>query len=380
MAGLTHEQEQDFLRRGFTRRHFGKLASLIAPAALLPFANERALAQHPLLRGVPADAVMIDSNENPLGPCIEARKEMYKAVDNGGRYMDEETEIFRETLAEQEGVRPEYVQPYPGSSLPLHHAVMAFTSPERSLVVADPSYEAGPRAARHVGAKVIALPLRKDYSYDVKAMVAADPKAGLYYICSPNNPTGTVTQHEDIEWLVANKPAGSVVIVDEAYMHIAGSKPCTDLVTKDKDVIVLRTFSKIYGMAGLRAGAAIARPDLLGKLAKFNAGFLPLTAMVGATASLRVKRLVAERRKIIGDIRGDVFGFLEKNKFAYVPSVSNKFMLDVRRPGGEVIAALRREKVFIGRVWPVWPTHVRVTVGSREEMAKFKAAFLKVMA
>jgi len=133
-------------------------------------------------------------------------------------------------------------------------------------------------------------------------------------------------------------------------------------------------------MAGLRAGAAIARPDLLAKMRNYNAGFLPLTAMVGATASLRVKGLVPERRKVIEDIRGDVFGFLEKNKFAYVPSMSNKFMVDVKRPGREVIMAMRREKIYIGRVWPIWPTHVRVTIGTRDEMVKFKSAFLKVMA
>jgi len=381
MAPLNSSQERDLMTRGYSRRHFGRLAALIGSAATLPFYNERAMAQHESLRGVPADAVMIDSNENPLGPCQDARKAMYKAVDNGGRYMDEETEIFCETLAADAGVRPEYVMAYPGSSLAIHHAVMAFTSPQRSLVMANPSYESPGRAARFVGANVVSVPLRKDYAHDVRAMVEqAGASAGLFYICNPNNPTGTVTSREDIDWLVANKPAGSIVLVDEAYIHIAGNPACTDMVSKDKDVIVLRTFSKLYGMAGLRAGAAIARPDLLSKMRNYNAGFLPLTAMVGATASLRAKGLVEERRKLIGGIREDTLSFLEKNRFSYVPSLSNKFMVDVKRPGREVISAMRREKVYIGRVWPIWPTHVRVTVGSREDMAKFKTAFLKVMA
>ncbi len=378
---LTAVQELDAEARGYSRRQFGRLAALVGSAAALPFYNERAMAQHVTQHAVPPDAVMIDSNENPLGPCTEARKVMYKAVDNGGRYMDEETDLFCETLAADTGVRPENVMAYPGSSLAIHHAVMAFTSPQRSLVVADPSYESPGRAARFVGATVVSVPLRKDYSHDVREMVAkAGPSAGLFYICNPNNPTGTLTPREDIEWLVANKPAGSIVLVDEAYLHIAGAPASTDMVAKEKDVVVLRTFSKLYGMAGLRAGAAIARPDLLSKMSNFNAGFLPLTAMVGATASLRAKGLVAERRKIIGGIREDTLSFLEKHKFTYVPSVSNKFMVDVKRPGREVIEAMRREKVYIGRVWPVWPTHVRVTVGSRDDMAKFKTAFLKVMA
>ena len=208
----------------------------------------------------------------------------------------------------------------------------------------------------------------------------AVPNAGLIYICNPNNPTGTLTSRADIEWLVANKPAGCIILLDEAYIHIAGAAPGTDLVAKDKDVIVLRTFSKIYGMAGLRAGAAIARPDLLDKIRGYSAGMLPVTGMVGATTSLNSKNLVPERRKIIGDIRQDTFAFLDKHNFKYVPSVSNKFMVDVKRPGRQIMDAMAKEKVYIGRVWPSWPTYVRVTVGTADEMAKFQTAFLKVMA
>jgi histidinol-phosphate aminotransferase len=210
--------------------------------------------------------------------------------------------------------------------------------------------------------------------------MAAVANAGLIYICNPNNPTGTVTPRADIEWLVENKPKGAIVMIDEAYIHLCGEPMCSDLVAKDKDVVVLRTFSKIYGMAGIRAGAAFGRPDLLAKLGMHTAGALPITAMAAATASLQVKGLVPERRKIIGDIRNDVFAWMDKHKFQYVPSVSNKFMVDVHRPGMQIIGAMLNEKVAIGRVWPSWPTHVRVTVGTRDEMEKFKTAFLKVMA
>ena len=145
---------------------------------------------------------------------------------------------------------------------------------------------------------MIRVPLMKDYSHDVKAMVAANPDAGLIYICNPNNPTGTITKKSDIEWAIANKPKGSVIMVDEAYYHLAGIPPLSDAVADDKDVIILRTFSKIYGMAGIRAGVAIGRPDLLQKSRAFMAGALPTTAMAAATASLKNKTLVPERRKI----------------------------------------------------------------------------------
>lgn len=376
------EQKHDLARRGFSRRSFGRIAAMMgAGAAALPFYNEPALAQLSAIRGpMPPDAVKINANENPLGPCPEAAEAIHKIVQNGGRYLYEETFAFQELLAEQEGVKANYVQPYAGSSAPLHQAVLAFTGPERPFVTADPGYEAGERAANFIGAKVMRAPLTKTYAHDVQAMAAASPDAGLIYICNPNNPTGTLTPKAEIEWLLENKPKGSILMVDEAYTHIAGAPFCTDLVAKDKDIIVLRTFSKIYGMAGLRAGAAIARPDLLQKITHYSAGALPVTGMAAATASLKSKTLVPERRKIIGDVRTDVFAFMDKHRFRYVPSVSNKFMVDVGRPGGQIIEAMRKEKIYIGRVWPSWPNHVRVSIGTADEMAKFKTAFLKVMA
>ncbi len=378
---MTDEQKRDFVKRGFSRRNFGRIGAMLAAGAALPFYTEKALAQLSAVRGPkPADAVMINANENPLGPCPEAAAAIHAIVQKGGRYLYDETFGFQDLLAEQEGLKSSYVHPYAGSSAPLHQAVLAFCSPDKPFVTAAPGYEAGERAAKFIGAKVISVPLTKTYAHDVKAMAAASPNAGLIYVCNPNNPTGTLTPREDIEWLVNNKPNGTVVMLDEAYIHIAGAPMASDLVAKDKDLIILRTFSKIYGMAGLRAGAALARPDLLEKIAGFSAGAMPVTGMAGATASLKAKNVVPERRKIIGDVRANVFEFLDKHNFTYVPSVSNKFMVDVKRPGGEIIEALRKEKIYVGRVWPVWPTYVRVSIGTQDEMNKFKAAFLKVMA
>jgi histidinol-phosphate/aromatic aminotransferase/cobyric acid decarboxylase-like protein len=296
--------------------------------------------------------------------------------------MYEETFNMGEILAEQEGLKANYVRPFAGSSAPLHQAVLAFTSPDKPFVTCDPGYEAGERAAEFIGAKVVRVPLLKDqkYAHDVKGMLEQGANAGMFYICNPNNPTGTLTPKEDIEWLVENKPKGSIVMIDEAYIHIAGAPMMSHLVAQDKDVIILRTFSKIYGMAGLRAGAALARPDLLQKLSNYSSGALPITGMAAATASLKSKTVVPERRKIMGDTRNDLMAFLDKHNFKYVPSSSNCIMIDVGKPGGEVQMALRQDKVYIGRVWRTWPTHVRVTIGTPEEMAKFKTAFLKVMA
>ena len=378
-AVLTHYQKDDLLNRGFSRRTFGRIATMLSAGAALPFYNEPALAQLSRVEA-PPDAVLINANENPLGPCKEAREAVQRMIQYGGRYRFGEADRVRTLLSEQEGLKINYVTIHAGSSGPLHQAVLAFCSPTRPFVTGDPGYEAGGHAANFIGAKAINVPLTKDYAHDVKAMAAASADAGLIYICNPNNPTGTLTPRSDIDWLVANKPKSAIVMIDEAYTHIAGVPFCTDLVAADKDVVILRTFSKIYGMAGLRAGAIMGRPDLLQKVNGFSQTMMPITGMAAASASLEAKYVVPERRKIIGDVRNDTFEFLDKHNFSFVRSVSNCFMVDVKRPGREIVNAMAQEKVYIGRVWPSWPNHVRVTVGTQDEMNKFKTAFVKVMA
>jgi histidinol-phosphate aminotransferase len=378
---LTEKQQEDFLSRGFSRRNFGRIATMLTAGAALPFYNEPALAQLSRV-DAPPDSVFINSNENPLGPSPAAREAAIAMVAQGGRYLFGEAGKVKTILAQQEGVSEESVTIYPGSSNPLTWAVLAFCSPTKPYVVADPGYEAGARAATFVGAKSIAVPLTKTYGHDVKAMVAASADTGLIYICNPNNPTGTLTPQADLEWLVANKPKGAIVMIDEAYTHITPTAPFnTSMVAAGKDVVILRTFSTIYGMAGLRAGAAIGRPELLAKIYNYSQnGMLPITSMAAAAASLNDKKLVPERRKKIGDVRDDVLSFLDQHNFQFVPSVSNCFMVDVKRPGGQVAAAMAKQKVVIGRTWKIWPNHVRVTVGTQDEMDKFKDVFLRVMA
>ncbi len=267
------EQRRDLHRRGFTRRDFGRLAALATAGAALPFYNEAVMAQGlSAVRNLPPDAVRINANENPMGPCPEAIEAIQKLVPLGGRYLYNETFAFTDAMAAIENLPQDHVMPFAGSSDPLHRVVLAFTGPERSFVVADPGYEAGGRAAHFVGAKTFKVPLRKDWSHDVRAMAAADPSAGVIYVCNPNNPTGSLTPRDEIEYLVANKPKDAIVLLDEAYIHLSKAEPCSSLVAAGKDVIILRTFSKLYGMAGLRAGAAFGRPDLLAKIRGYGAG------------------------------------------------------------------------------------------------------------
>jgi histidinol-phosphate aminotransferase len=365
-----------------SRRSFLTLSAAASAAAALRILTEPMLAHAAAPIEVSHDGVMINANENPLGPCAAAREAVIKIAPQGGRYSFWLTDDLVNQYAQLEGLKPEYIRFYPGSSDPLHYAAALFASPQRSYVTADPGYEAGMNAAQSLHARVVKVPLAKDkeYAHDVRAMLAAAPDAGIFYIANPNNPTGTVTSHADIEYLVANKPKDSVVLIDEAYIHFSDTESALDLVKADKDVLVLRTFSKIYGMAGLRCGVLIGKPSLVGKIEHYGGwSFNPITALAAAAASLKDAQLVPDRKRINAEVRASVFAWLDHNGYSYVPSQSNCFMLETKRPGKEVIEAMAKQNVHIGRIWPVWPTHVRITVGTAPEMDQFQSALKKVM-
>jgi histidinol-phosphate aminotransferase len=369
--------------RNNSRRTFLQFSVAAVAASAFRIVNEPMLAAAAVDRDMqqfPPGSVVINANENPLGPCDEARKALADIIPQGGRYCWWLKEGLTKQLAQSLGVKPENVAVFPGSSEPLHFSVLAFTSPSRSYVTADPGYESGMNASKYSGARVVTTPLTKSFAHDIPAMLAAAPDAGLFYVCTPNNPTGTITPHSDIEQLVAKKPKGSVVLVDEAYIHFSDTVTALDLVNAGEDVIVLRTFSKIYGMAGLRCGAAIARPDLLQKLIPQGGGSaMPVTALVAASASLKHAQLVPDRKRLNAAIRQKTFDWLSRQGYSFTPSQANFFMLDAKRPAKEVIDAMAAKKVFIGRVWPVWPTHLRITVGTQSEMDAFQSAFAAVM-
>jgi len=374
---------------GSSRRSFLRMAGLAATLPLVSEAHfaraaQKAAAPKPVDGDFPhptnPNAVMINANENPLGPCDAALSAICSIARTGGRYDSTgiEDELTAQ-LAAEFGLPANHIAIYAGSSEPLQFTTLAFTSPTRSYVTADPSYEAGMVAAKAAGSKIIKVPLTPTYAHDVRAMIAADPNAGIIYICNPNNPTGTLTPKDDILWALDHKAAGSVLLVDEAYIHIAGNPSVIDQVALGKDIIVLRTFSKIYGMAGIRCGVAFGRPDLIEKLNYYGRNPLPITALAAASASLKQPDLIATRRKFITDTRNSTFAFLDTKGYKYIPSFSNCFMVDTGRPGRQVITAMRQQDVFIGRTWPVWPTYVRITVGTPHEMEAFQTAFAKVM-
>jgi histidinol-phosphate aminotransferase len=178
---------------------------------------------------------------------------------------------------------------------------------------------------------------------------------------------------------MANKPSGSILLVDEAYIHFSDQPSVIDMVRDGKEIIVLRTFSKIYGMAGVRCGFAAGRPDLLAKLKPFGWNAMPIFAVAAANTSLEDPNVVPQRKKYTADVREETLSWLTSKGYAVTQSQSNCFMVDTRRPSHDVIAAMAKQNVYIGRPWPSWNNWVRVTVGTTSDMAQFRTAFQTVM-
>lgn len=344
-----------------------------------PMSQMQAMAA--MVRSIPPDAVLINANENPLGPCAAAKAAIAEVAAKGGRYDILEMMKLIDVFGKQNGgIAPEYVGVYAGSSEPLHYSVLSYTAPGKPLVYGNPTYEAAGRAAEIAGAKSIGVPLTSTYAHDVKAMASAHATPGVIYVCNPNNPTGTITSRKDILWLLENKPKGSMLLVDEAYIHLSDAESVVDQTANRQDIIVLRTFSKIYGMAGIRAGFAIAHPEVLKKLEEHGQNPMAITSSIAARVSLEDSALIPERKAYIGKNRMDTIAFLKTNGYKVIgDSQSNCFMIETGRNARQVMAAMAAKKVYIGRSWPVWPTAVRISVGTTDDMAKFRTAFKEVM-
>lgn len=382
---LPEEARDDLLTRGFNRRDLGRIAAVFGAGALAAASGRPAWAAGGVPDPAPTAKTRIGSNECWTGPLMPGQIAAQKMIAQSNRYAphDERGDFIKAVMA-VEGVPYDHVAPWPGSSDPLSRTIISFCSPAKGLVIADPTFELSFRTADWLGAPVKKVPLLPDMRHDVKGMLAANPDAGLYYICTPNNPTGTITPLEDIEWLLKNKPEGSKVLVDEAYTHFARGPVASKFVTQYKDVIVMRTFSKIFGMAGMRMGFVMTHPDNIAAMMRYDGGMqsgaLPLPSLACATASLLATDLIARRRAEMEAARGYTLDHLKKRGVSVMPTDANMIMIDWKtRPAKDVQAAFRPHSVEIGRSWPIWPTVSRITIGSMEDMKNFTLALDKVL-
>ncbi len=365
-------------RRDLARR-FGVVAAGLAIGGEAAYAQKRANRVRPS-----GDTVLLNANEFPEGPPQVAVDAMSRCLARTNRYHDEEMDQLGALIARQENLHPDQILIGCGSSEVLHCAVDAFTSPTRPLITTLPSYELPVDMTTALGNPVIKLPMTANWAADVKKMAetAEKSRGGLIYLVNPNNPTSSITPKADIAWLVANLPANTIALIDEAYIHFSTAPDLASaipFVRDNKNVIVARTFSKIYGMAGLRVGFTCARADITAKLAVFRNNTIALTGVVAARAALESPKLVAERREKMARVRAGVCSWLDAHGLSFIPPHANFMMIDVKRDVRGVISAMQEKGVAVGRPFPPLEQMLRVTIGGEEDMARFKKAFGTVM-
>lgn len=297
--------------------------SLIALGAALPLLGrlDWAVAAPPPAK---TDTVLLNYNESPYGPSQAAREAMQRGIATAGRYPYKHMYALAGLFAQQQGIAEEQVAVFAGSMAALRYAVLAFTSESRGLVMATPSYEVPRQAAESNKAPVKEVSLNTDHAHDIPAMLAADPQAGMLYLCNPNNPTGTMTPTESIRHALANKPKGGVLVVDEAYIDFSDAPSVVSWVNDHDDLLVLRTFSKIYGMAGARLGLAIGHPKLLERLAVFGGDNVPAgPTLLAGLASLEDVKLLPQRKALNKQLRDETIAWLKGQGFTCTASQAN---------------------------------------------------------
>jgi histidinol-phosphate aminotransferase len=321
--------------------------------------------------------VRLDSNENPYGPSPKVLEAMRSALSMANRYPRHEYRGLVEHIAAMHKVQPEQVLLGCGSSEILRVTAVALLAPGKKFVQAAPTFETAEHYAKLAGAAVIFVPLDPRFAHDLESMLARiDAATPLVYLCNPNNPTGSITPHEALEAFIAKVPPTTTVLIDEAYHHFATETPgyasfLDHPIVSDR-MIVARTFSKVYGLAGMRLGYAIAKPSLISRLRPYitpvnvNAAVLraALAALDDGESAQDYVRNNATTRQMF---------FREAGARGLKPinSCTNFVMMDVHRPAKQVIEYFRQNDVWIGREFPPLETYVRVSLGKPEEMKEF---------
>jgi len=362
-----------------SRRAFGSLA-------LAGFASEIVFAQHAAIQGMaPADTVWLNANENPEGPPEESKQAIAHAIADAGRYNHRVFPAFHQALARSVGLQADQVIPGAGSTEVLHCAIDAFTSADHPLITVWPTWEMTRDLAEASGRRVVKVPMTKQWSADVERMAEEARKAGggVIHFGNPNNPTSSITPRKALAWLVENLPANTVLLIDEAYIQFADSAAIESgirYVQEGRNVIVTRTFSKLYGMAGVRVGFGCARADLVKRMTPFRNNVIGILGARAAMAALELgDTFVAERRTRRNRIRAQVCSWLDNRGFGYIPPQGNFVLIDIRRDVQEVIPRMLAEGVAVGRHFDSVDRSMRLAIGTEREMEKFKTAFQKVV-
>jgi histidinol-phosphate aminotransferase len=368
-----------------SRRRFAQLLGAGAAAVVvrpsLSFGKPTQAITTPLSEG---GIVRLSANENPYGPSSKALQAMTDSFGLACRYPDEHNNLLLDKLAKLNGVSHDQILLGDGSGEILKLCAETFTGPQNGkLVAADPTFEAILNGASANGAEVVKVPLTSSFGHDLPKMLTA-AKGGLIYICNPNNPTASITPKDELHDFIVKTTPDTMILVDEAYFHYADSpdyESVIPLVEERPNLIVSRTFSKIYGMAGLRCGYCVAQKETVERMRRNQMwDSVNCMALVAATASLDDPDHVPHGQRLNREAKTFVISELDKMGYKQIPSQANFIMFDCKRRVVPIIKAMKERNIHVGRLFPALPNHMRLTIGKKSEMESFLSVFREVMA
>ena len=373
----------------FSRRHFmGSAAAALGALGLRPQSALGVDLRPPPPGLTPLDPyddlAKLSSNENPYGPSDKMMVAMNSAWKYSNRYGYPDGNI-REKIAEHHGVGPENIIMNAGSGETLRVAGITFLRHEEKVVGVEPTYTSVYRVASGIDADVIARPLLADHTQDIDDLIQVTRRnyrdVGLVYVVNPNNPTGVIVPDADIRQLLDGIPEDIPVLIDEAYHHFIQDPAYSSAVKYIKEgrrVLVTRTFSKIYGMAGMRLGYGIAPAEMIDAMRTWSTGSVNALVKWGGVAALEDGESEAWVRDTTVKLREATAGELRKQGFEVIPSETNFFMVHTGRPASEVRAEFRKRDVAVGRDFPPMLDYLRVSIGTEEEMKRFLVAWNEI--
>jgi histidinol-phosphate aminotransferase len=363
-------------RRGFVGSLSAATAAGVGARGSLAGFSKAAILEHfqPVQDEGP---VRLDRNENAYGPSRNVLDAIQSSIGNVNRYPLLENSSVKEKIANASSVQPEQILLGCGSTDILRMAAFAFLGRGKQLIQASPTYQALENYARAVSSEVFSVALTPRFAHDLDGMQArVTPSTTLVYICNPNNPTASLTPRKDLDTFIGRLPASTFVVVDEAYHHYAGQSGMyasfIDHPLEDERVIVTRTFSHAYGLAGLRLGYAVASPASIQKMQQFasrdNVNTVVLQAASAALDDLDGLNQCVRRNV---DERQEFFNQAMARALKPIDSHANFVMMNTFHPAEEVIRHFQKNNVLIGPSFPAMSTYIRISLGRREQMRRF---------
>lgn len=372
-------------RRQWLIRSGATLAGAALSTRLLNFEAQAQMMTPERLAATAPVKARLSLNENPFGPSPAAMEAITRTLAAGKacRYPYGEASELVNLIAQKEGVTPEHIVLGVGSSEILETVGGHFGLLKGEVIHASPGYLQLPGTARNLGATVVPVPVNARQQHDLTAMAAAITKPNtIVYLANPNNPTGTVVPTAELRAFIAEVSKNAFVFLDEAYLDIAddyAGRTLVGLVHQNPNLLVARTFSKIYGLAGMRIGYGVTSPKFAAQLRNYGLGVLTFPSVAAASASLKDTEFVARARAQIVAEREKLLALLRELGRPYAESQTNFVFFQTGRPHAEVHAAMMKESVAIARAFPPMTDWARITIGLPEENALARAALRKVL-